>query len=313
MFILNLFFLVLSSTNISHASLISLGCNPLLKKCADKYPFRRQYVEGESNGQDFLLKQVSQYSVGTHKQVTTAHGDYSNMNSFRVFYRYKEYNISPWHDIQLVSSVENGIPLFHFLCEIPKGTSRKMEMNKTIPNNPIVQDTKNGKLRYYPSPSLVNYGALMQTWENPTVIHKLTGAVGDNDPIDVLQLNTKPCTVGEIQVVRAVGVLGLIDNGETDWKVFVVDVNNIESTENKIFDVVDVELWKPNKISALREWFRSYKTNEGQAPNEYAFGGKVLSADFARKIIFETHQYWWDLITSPRDIVEIDSASENEL
>ena len=79
--------------------------------------------------------------------------------------------------------------------------------------NPIIQDTKKGALRYYKyNPevgSLVNYGALaqvaphawhvcaaghdanvlVQTWEHPDVPHSDTGVGGDNDPIDVLQIN----------------------------------------------------------------------------------------------------------------------------
>ena len=50
-----------------------------------------------------------------------------------------------------------------------------MEVNKEAMHNPIIQDTKNGKLRYYKyNPevgSLVNYGAISQTWEHPDEKH----------------------------------------------------------------------------------------------------------------------------------------------
>ena len=36
--------------------------------------------------------------------------------------------------------------------------------------------------------SLVNYGALAQTWEAPSFMSPETGFGGDNDPIDVLEV-----------------------------------------------------------------------------------------------------------------------------
>ena len=38
-------------------------------------------------------------------------------------------------------------------------------------HNPIMQDTKKGKLRNYHGPLFWNYGAIPQTWEDPNVKH----------------------------------------------------------------------------------------------------------------------------------------------
>lgn len=46
--------------------------------------------------------------------------------------------ISPWHEIPLEADRE----VFHFVCEIPRGTTAKMEINKDIYGNPILQDFK---------------------------------------------------------------------------------------------------------------------------------------------------------------------------
>lgn len=54
--------------------------------------------------------------------------------------------LSPWHDIPLRA----GDGLFNMVCEIPKETKAKMEVATDEPNTPIKQDTKKGKLRYYP-------------------------------------------------------------------------------------------------------------------------------------------------------------------
>lgn len=40
--------------------------------------------------------------------------------------------------------------VFNFVVEIPKESSAKMEVATDEPYTPIKQDTKKGKLRYYP-------------------------------------------------------------------------------------------------------------------------------------------------------------------
>ncbi|KAL3635608.1 hypothetical protein CASFOL_020155 [Castilleja foliolosa] len=54
--------------------------------------------------------------------------------------------ISPWHDIP----PHLGDGVFNFIVEIPKESSAKMEVATDELFTPIKQDTKKGKLRYYP-------------------------------------------------------------------------------------------------------------------------------------------------------------------
>ena len=98
------------------------------------------------------------------------------------------------------------------------GTRAKTDIHKTAAHNPVIQDVhKDGSLREYMySPSIVNYGAIAQTWEDPKKPDDDTGFGGDNDPIDVLQLNGSPCKPGGIQRVRVLGALALVDDDETD-------------------------------------------------------------------------------------------------
>jgi Inorganic pyrophosphatase len=53
------------------------------------------------------------------------------------------------------------------VCEIPKESAAKMECATKEPNNPIKQDMKKGKLRFYPYNIHWNYGMIPQTWEDP--------------------------------------------------------------------------------------------------------------------------------------------------
>ena len=96
-----------------------------------------------------------------------------NTTSFSIFFvdnRTKEV-ISPWHDLPLFSM--DGQGTFNFVCEIPAwrtGISplAKFEVQPRNASNPIIQDTKNGMLRYYPAPSRVlpantwNYGMMVR-------------------------------------------------------------------------------------------------------------------------------------------------------
>jgi inorganic pyrophosphatase len=213
-----------------------------------------------------------------------------------TFFSYNGNPISPWHDIPLAAgTTPEGDKLFHFVCEIPKGTVAKMEIHKSFEWNPIVQDTKKGKLREYKyNPevgSLCNYGALTQTWEDPLTKHPDTGAGGDNDPIDVLQINEKACTVGQVFKVRVLGTLAMVDDGETDWKLIVVD--DADDTTKNLRDIGDVP---EEKVNSLREWFRLYKTAEGKGENKFGLDEKAMDKEYTVPVVMETHEHYLSMM-----------------
>ena len=68
--------------------------------------------------------------------------------------------ISPWHDLELYPTGA-AARIVNFVCEIPRGTTAKLEVQKKVPQNPIMQDIKKGALRYYTyGPTFFNYGML---------------------------------------------------------------------------------------------------------------------------------------------------------
>ena len=73
---------------------------------------------------------------------------------------------------------------------------------------------------------LWNYGAFPQTWEDPNVTHPETKHNGDNDPLDVCEIGELVGKPGEVKQVKVLGVMALLDEGETDWKIIVIDVND---------------------------------------------------------------------------------------
>lgn len=117
------------------------------------------------------------------------------------------------------------------IVEIPRWTTAKMQIATTEILNPIKQDIIRGRLRYvdncFPHHGYMwNYGALPQTWECPNVIEHTTKCGGDNDPIDALEIGGKIQPVGAVIQVKVLGSLGIIDEGEMDWKLLVIDVED---------------------------------------------------------------------------------------
>merc|ERR1712078_492952 len=147
----------------------------------------------------------------------------------------KDPKFAPWHDIPL----KNADGTVNFICEIPKETSAKMEVATDEPKNPIKQDTKKGKLRFYPYNINWNYGLIPQTWEDPGVENADLKVMGDNDPVDVVEIGSATLEMGGVYPVKIVGVLAMIDDGELDWKM--IAVNSKDPKFASVNDVADVE------------------------------------------------------------------------
>jgi inorganic pyrophosphatase len=66
----------------------------------------------------------------------------------------------------------------------------------------------------------------LKTWEDPTHVSPDTMAKGDNDPIDVCEIGEQVGYPGQVKQVKILGVMALLDEGETDWKLIAIDVND---------------------------------------------------------------------------------------
>ncbi len=119
---------------------------------------------------------------------------------------------------------------------------------------------------------------------------KHTGCKGDNDPIDILDIGEKVCALGEVKRVKVLGVMAMIDEGETDWKVIAIDVT--DPNADKVNDIDDVDKIFPGYLAATNEWFRIYKIPTGKPENTFAFGGEAKNKEFALAIIKETAAEW---------------------
>lgn len=255
------------SRNLSSGSLVSTGSSNSMELATE--------MRGDEGTLDFRITHVS-LTASEHKKV-----------------------VSLWHDLPLyVLDPETNYPTgaVNFVCEIPKCSRKKYELATDEPNNPIKQDTKKGELREFKKGDLYfNYGCMPRTWEDPDHVHPDTGYVGDNDPLDVCEIGLRIIPVGEVRQVKVLGILCLIDDDETDWKVVVIDVNDRWASE--LNDISDVEELLPGTVDSIREWFRTYKIPDGKPPNKFGLEERCMDKAYAMRIIHETHQAWKGLVS----------------
>merc|ERR1712117_149235 len=206
--------------------------------------------------------------------------------------------ISPMHDIPLSNT--EGANEFNMIVEVPRWSNAKMEINLTEKLNPIKQDVKKGKPRFvancFPHKGYIwNYGALPQTWEDPEHTDPHTNCKGDGDPVDICDIGSKIHKSGSIIKVKILGTLAMIDEGETDWKMIGIDVE--DELAPKLNDIEDIETHMPGFLAATVEWFKIYKMPDGKPPNEFAFEAKPKGREFALKVVGDVHEQWKALMS----------------
>jgi inorganic pyrophosphatase len=204
-----------------------------------------------------------------------------------IYFHEKSHRISPWHDIPY----KNDDNTINMICEIPRYTRKKFEIETKINNNPIVQDQIDSKLREYKyGDMLFNYGAIPRTWEDPNILCEETLKYGDNDPLDIIDIGDTQAQTGFVYKVKPIGILALIDDGETDWKV--ISINIMDQHADNIDNLESVEQYKPGCLAAIKYWFEHYKTARGKNRNQFAFGGKYRDMKYTHLIIEKCHQMW---------------------
>lgn len=116
---------------------------------------------------------------------------------------------------------------------------------------------------------------------------------GDNDPLDVCEIGSRIAPRGSIVQVKVLGALGLIDEGEADWKILAIDVS--DPLAARLEDISDVKRLMPGLLEASRDWFEVYKIPTGKPANKMANNGEFYPAEFARKVIAHDHELWRNL------------------
>lgn len=300
-------FVVLLAVLASYIYIILLSSTPP-PMISSRSSFLKMVNYSTSNAQkrlQMLSLHLHTSSVGQTSASSLPTSAYLLKSGSKYTPEYKVYYVDPrtrkfgsyFHDVPL--NLNKQAKTVSMVVEIPRWSNAKMEISKELDLNPIVQDIKKGKLRFinniFPFKGYIhNYGAIPQTWEDSTEIDKPTGLKGDNDPIDICDIGSKLGELGEIVQVKVLGALALIDDGELDWKVIGINVD--DSLAEKLNDIQDVEEHMPGVLESTRNWFRDYKVPTGKPQNDFAFNGEYKNAQEAIKVIEGTHESWAKLI-----------------
>jgi len=147
--------------------------------------------------------------------------------------------MNPWHDIEVYAD-ESGA-LFNAVVEIPKGSKVKYELDKTTGLLRVDRILYSSVV--YPA----NYGFVPRTF------------CDDDDPLDVLVLNSEPVQALSILRARPIGLMRMEDDGKGDDKLIAVHVDDpafADYTEHEQL---------PNHVERqIRRFFEDYKALEGK-------------------------------------------------
>ncbi|KAJ5105347.1 hypothetical protein NUU61_002694 [Penicillium alfredii] len=226
---------------------------------------------------------------------------------FRIYLATGDELISPWHGVPLFPSAAKP-HVVSMLVQIPRWSNVRLEIAKEEFLTPIRQAIQNDHLQYIPNifPHKGypwNYGCLPQTWQDPNLPDPHTQVPGDGGPLDVCELAGAVEKPGIIKQVKVLGAFAVLDNGQTDWKVIVVDVASPLTA--MLHGIEDVETHMPGYLATMKEWFRVYKIPEGKGENVVAFGGGVegegliISISFTLALITRCHGSWKKILAEP--------------
>ncbi len=162
------------------------------------------------------------------------------------------------HDVSAGKNIPEEI---NVIVEINKGSKNKYELDKET--GLIMLDRVMYTSQDYP----FDYGFVPQThWH-------------DGDPLDVVLLTTHPLVPGLLLSARPVGVLDMIDDGESDAKIIAVPVKDPRWKEVK--DLSDIN---PHTIDEIKHFFETYKQIQKKAVTIPT----IRDAKAAKEVILES-------------------------
>ncbi|PIR84220.1 inorganic pyrophosphatase [Candidatus Kaiserbacteria bacterium CG10_big_fil_rev_8_21_14_0_10_51_14] len=166
-----------------------------------------------------------------------------------------------WHDVPLG---ENAPEEFNAIIEIPRGSHNKYEIDKAT--GLIKLDRAN----YSSAPFPYDYGFAPQTYWD------------DNDPLDVIVLTTYPLFPGILVAVRPVAVIDMMDDGDSDYKIIAVPVD-----DKRWDDVQDLPDLNKHNVKEYQHFLETYKALKGKpAPVEIkGIYGKKEATEAVKKSV----------------------------
>lgn len=152
------------------------------------------------------------------------------------------------HDITAGKNVPD---ILNVIIEIPKGSKNKYEIDKET--GLIMLDRAMHTSQDYP----FDYGFMPQShWE-------------DGDPLDVVVLTTYPLAPGILVKVRPVGIVNMIDDGESDAKIIAVPVK-----DPRFDHVQDLQDVNTHTVKEIEHFFLTYKQLQKKVVTIDSIGNK---------------------------------------
>jgi len=162
-----------------------------------------------------------------------------------------------WHEVKPGTSDDMNV-----IIEIPKFSKNKYEIDKET--GLIALDRVMHTAQDYP----FDYGFVPQTlWD-------------DGDALDVLVLTTYPLVPGILVPTRPVGIMNMIDDGDSDAKL--IGVPKKDPRWDHVKDLANIN---PHTLKEIEHFFATYKKVQDKEVETQGFeDAKAAKAAFERSV-----------------------------
>lgn len=153
-----------------------------------------------------------------------------------------------WSEIESGSDIPDVVTA---VIEVPKGSRNKYEYDKE--REAFMLD----RVLYSPVVYPADYGFI------PKSIYD------DGDPMDILVLMEQPTFPGCLIEARPIGIMGMIDGGDKDYKILAVPED-----DPRFSDVQDISDVPSHLLKEIEHFFSVYKNLEGKVVETKGWEGK---------------------------------------
>lgn len=163
--------------------------------------------------------------------------------------------VNAWRDLAPGKNPPEEIDI---VVEITKGSQNKFELDK-----------ETGMMRL----DRVLHAPFKYEWDYGMIPRTLAD---DGDPADGVIIVDEPSFPGAVIPSRPIGIMHMVDQGETDDKIICVP-----SKDPRSKDLSDIGDLPEGDMEKMRVWFENYKKKEGKDVRVTGFDG----ADAAKRYI----------------------------